>query len=197
MIRVNKELLGFVSELYGRESNNFISEQKFSPKKIVIEQGAEIQFVHIIKSGIAKCNLSNENGTDFIQEFFGEGEIFGEIEMFNNDKSFCSVEAITDLVLYKISMKNFYKLLAENPKFNYLILRALAAKVKYKAIRHSFNQSNPIEKNLLRLKKQFPELFQTISKQDIANYLGISERSLNRSLKSLKDKNLINSKFYK
>ena len=110
MIRVNKELLDFVSEFYGLETNDLISEQTFSPKKIVIEQGAEVKFVHIIKSGIAKCNLSNENGTDFIQEFFGAGEIFGEIEMFNNDESFCSVEAITNLVLYKISMKNFYKL---------------------------------------------------------------------------------------
>ncbi len=192
MIRVNKELVDFVSELNRLKTDDFVSEQTVNPKKVVIEQGARSGFVYIIKSGIAKCYLSTEDGYDFIQEFFGEGEMFGEIEMFDNDESLCSVEAITNLVAYKISTKNFYKLLEENQKFNRLILRALVTKVKYKAIRHSFNQSNPIETNLLRLVEQFPELFKTIPRQDIAGYLGITERSLNRSVKSLRDKNLIN-----
>lgn len=192
MIRVNRKLVDFVSELHRLNGDEGISEQTFSPKTIVIEQGEKNRFVYIIKNGIAKCYLSNEDGFDFIQEFFGAGEIIGEVEMFDNDESFCSVETITDLVIYKISTKNFEKLLRENKKFNLLILRALISKIKYKAIRHAFNQSNRLEKNLLKLFEQFPDLFKTISKQDIAGYLGITERSLNRCIKGLKDKNLIN-----
>ena len=180
-----------MSEFSDSETNNLAPQQKFSPQKIILEQAARIEFVYIIKSGLAKCYLSEENGIDFIQEFFGEGEIFGEIEMFNNDESFCSIEALTDLVVYKISRKNFNHLLETNPKFNRLILNALAAKIKYKAIRHSFNQLNPIETNLLRLWEQFPDFLKTISKPDVANYLGITERSLNRSLKTLKERKLI------
>jgi CRP-like cAMP-binding protein len=188
MIRINKELVDFVARLYRVKTDDFISEQAFGPKKVIIEQGTKSRFAYIIKSGIAKCYLSNENGTDFIQEFFGEGEIFGEVEIFNNEESFCSVETITDLVLYKIRAQSFFRLLEENPKFNSLILKALVTKVKYKAVRHAFNQSNRIETNLLRLVEQFPELFETIPKQDIAGYLGITERSLNRAIKSLKDR---------
>ncbi len=191
MIRVNRELVDFVSELYRLRSDDFITEQTLNPKTTVIEQGASNRFVYIIKSGIAKCYLSNEDGTDFIQEFFGAGAIFGEVEMFDDEESFCSVEAITDFVAYKIGAKNFFTLLEENLEFNRLILRSLITKIKDKAVRHAFNQSNPIETNLLRLVEQFPELFKTIPKQDIAGYLGVSERSLNRSVKSLKDKNLI------
>lgn len=190
MIRVNRELVDFVSELYRLKTVDFISEQTVNPKTMLIEQGAKNRFVYIIKSGIAKCYLSNEDGTDFIQEFFGAGEIFGEVEMFDEDESFCSVEAITDSVVYKIETKNFLTLLEENLEFNRLILRALIAKIKYKAVRHAFNQSNRIETSLLRLIEQLPELFKTIPKQDIAGYLGISERSLNRSVKNLRDKNL-------
>lgn len=190
MIRVNKELLDFMTMLYEAAPNKLIVEQKFERKQIVIEQAAEIRFVHIVKSGIAKCYLSNEDGSEFIQEFFGPGEIFGEIEMFNDDESFSAVEALTDLTAYRISRENFERLLSENPKFNRLILRALAAKIKYKALRHSFNQLNTIEKNLLRLRQQFPELLNTISKPDIANYLGITERSLNRAFKKLKENEL-------
>ncbi|MBX7171716.1 MAG: Crp/Fnr family transcriptional regulator [Pyrinomonadaceae bacterium] len=191
MIRINRELLDFIGKIAADESNNFISQHNFSPKKIVIEQGDKIEFVHIIKSGIAKCYLTNEDGNIFIQEFFGEGVIFGEIEMFNEDETVCAVESMTDLVIYKISRNNFYKLLEENPQFNRLVLRALAAKIKFKAIRYSNSHLNPIETNLLLLKKQFPELFKTIAKPDIANYLGVTERSLNRSIKSLREKKLI------
>jgi CRP-like cAMP-binding protein len=191
MIRINRELLKFMSEFEASGANNFASQQKFGPKKIVLAQATRIDFVYIIKSGLAKCYLSEENGSDFIQEFYGEGTIFGEIEVFNQDESFCSIEAMTELVVYKISRKNFNQLLDSNPKFNRLILNALAVKVKDKAIRHSFNQLNPIEANLLQLKDQFPDFLKIISKPDIANYLGITERSLNRSLKNLKERKLI------
>jgi len=36
--------------------------------------------------------------------------------------------------VYKILAKDFIKLLEENKRFNLLILKALAAKIKYKAI---------------------------------------------------------------
>ena len=190
MIRVNKNLLEFVGEL-GRAGEGLVSEKRFAPKKVVLEQGTYVQSVYIVKSGIAKCYLMEENGAEFIQEFFGAGEIFGEIEVFNEDETFGSVEALTELVVYEISRKNFERLLAENARFNRLILSALAGKIKYKAFRHSFNQMNPIEANLLKLKSQFPDFLKILSKSDVANYLGITERSLNRSLKRLKEQNLI------
>jgi CRP-like cAMP-binding protein len=191
MIRINRQLLEFINEMARSAPGGLVAERKFAPKEIVLEQGVRVEFVHVIKNGIAKCAILEEDGDEFIQEFFGEGEIFGEIEMFNNDESFGSVEALTDLGVYKISRKNFDRLLTENPRFNRLILSALAAKIKYKAFRHSFHQLNPIEANLLRMKEQFPDFLKIISKHDVANYLGITERSLNRSLKSLKEQNLI------
>ena len=192
MIRSNQELLDFINELALSPDGDFIVERRFAPRRVVLEQAARVEFVHVIKSGLAKCYLMEENGAEFIQEFFGEGEIFGEIEMFRDDEeSFGAVEALTDLVVYRISRKDFERLLSVNRKFNRLILRALAAKVKYKAFRHSFHQLNPIEANLLRLKEQFPNFLGIISKPDVANYLGITERSLNRSLKSLKERGLI------
>lgn len=191
MIRVNRDLLKFVGELARAATGGGISEQKFAPKKIVLEQGARVCSVYVVKSGIAKCYLMEENGAQFIQEFFGEGEIFGEIEIFNDNETFGAIEALTELVAYKIARKNFERLLAENAGFNRLILSALAAKIKYKSSRHSFNQMNPIEANLLNLKSQFPDFLKIISKHDVANYLGVTERSLNRSLKRLKEQNLI------
>lgn len=187
MIRKNSALIAYVNRLFQSQKEDLIIEERYDPKAIVLEQRKNVYAAYIIRRGIAKCYQTEDTGTDFIQEFFGEGEIFGEIELFNQDISFCSIEAITELVIYKIPKAYFYQLLEEDKVFNRLLLKALAAKIKYAALRHSYNQSHPIKNNLVRLKEQFPNLYTIIAKKDIVNYLGITERSLNRALNDLEN----------
>ncbi|WP_026998116.1 Crp/Fnr family transcriptional regulator [Flectobacillus major] len=191
MIRINKELLHCVSTLYQSCTDSPIVEQTFEPKNLIIQEQKKVFSVYIIKSGIAKCYLTEDTGIDFIQEFFSEGEIFGEIEAIRDEISFCSVEALSQLVVYKIPTAYFQHLLKQNPEFNQLILKALSNKVYYKAIRHSYNQSHTVEAKLLRLKDYLSDFTHLISKQEIANYLGITTRSLNRTLNELKTKGLL------
>ncbi len=190
MIRRNPELLAYINEFY-IENESGILEEKYHPKQRIIEQNRRYNWVYIIKEGITKCYLSDENGKDFIQEFLGEGMEFGEIEVFSCNPSFCCIEAITELVVYKISYIDFNTLLENDKKFNRLVIKSMAAKISYKAPRHSYQQSYPIEDNILRLQQLFPEFTKIISKNDIANYLGIALRSLNRTLNQLKDRNKI------
>jgi CRP-like cAMP-binding protein len=185
MIRTNKELLDYVSKI---QNSGIISEQKYTSFQTVIEQGKRVHSVYIVKAGIAKCFLTEENGNDFVEEFFGEGGIVGEIEIINNHVSVCEVSAITEIFVYKISGTNFKQLLENDKIFNQLILKALSAKIYYKASRHAHNQLNDVEANLLRIKKEFPEMFNAIPKLDIANYLGVTLRSLNRVLSDLKQR---------
>lgn len=188
MIRINQEFLDFIDKCSNDSAfKNLITEQKFRPKEVVIRQESKVLDVYIIKEGIAKCYLTEDTGKDFVQEFFGKGEVFGEVELFNEEFSFCAIEAVTQLSILKISKENFTHLLKKNQEFNWFVLKLLASKVKYKAIRHSFNQSHNTETNLERLTLQFPDLYRVISKKEIANYLGITERNLNRAIKNLKE----------
>jgi CRP-like cAMP-binding protein len=188
MIRTNQELLDYVSKIRNPE---VILEQKFIPFQTVFVQGKRVDSVFIVKSGIAKCFLTEENGNDFVEEFFGEGEIVGEIEIINNHVSVCGISAITELTVYKISSANFKHLLDKDKVFNTLVLKALSSKIHYKASRHAHNQLHDVEANLLRIKKEFPEMFDAIPKLDIANYLGVTLRSLNRTLNELRVKRLM------
>ncbi|WP_109853168.1 Crp/Fnr family transcriptional regulator [Aquimarina sp. AU58] len=188
MIRTDQELLDYIDILCRLDMNYFI-EERFLPKQKIIEQDKRYSSVFIIKEGITKCYLSDENGKDFIQEFLGKGMKFGELEVFSGKLSFCSIEAITRLEVYKISYTHFNYLLEQDKRFNRLVMKAMAIKIGYKAPRHSYQQSYTIEDNILKLKEAFPELTKIISKKDIANYMGITLRSLNRVLVKLDDKN--------
>lgn len=190
MIRQNKELLNYTRKLHQSEGNDWIIEQSFSPQQQIILHNKLVNHAYIFKSGIAKCYLLEDNGKEFIEEFFGEGEIVGEIEIINKHFSIANIKAITEVVVYKIQKDNFCKLLETDTTFNQLILRALCCKIQYKAIRHSYHQSHPVESNLLRLKRGLPDFINVIPKQDIASYLGITLRSLNRTLNELKEKDM-------
>ena len=151
----------------------------------IITQKTNVRSVFLIKNGLAKCYLTEDTGEDFIQEFFGMGEIFGEIESITDEISFCTIEALTPTTYFKIPRNAFLNLVKEDKSFNALLLQLMATKIRYTALRHSYNQTHSLEANLKRLLAEFPELLQQISKKDIANYLGITVRSLNRTLKEL------------
>ncbi len=184
MIRTNQDLLTYISKL-AQNPVNLIGSETFKAKQSILEQHRRYNKIFIIQQGIVKCYLSDENGKSFIQEFLGEGMEFGELEVFDQKPAICSVSAVTALQTYTVSHSVFENLLAKDLKFNKLIMSALAAKIRYKAPRHSYQQSYPIEENFLRLKQVFPEIITVLPKQDIANYMGITTRSLNRVLRQL------------
>lgn len=184
MIRINHQFLSYIEVLF-LEGNTTIEQLEAPAHTIILEQQKTVHAVYAIQKGLSKCYQTEDTGTDFVQEFFGPGELFGEIEMFNNDISFCTIETITAVTYYKIPKDLFTKLTLQNEEFNSFVINSLAKKIKYTALRHSYNQTHPIEQKIMRLKDQFPELFDFISKKDIANYLGITIRSLNRSLSQM------------
>ncbi|WP_074406073.1 MULTISPECIES: Crp/Fnr family transcriptional regulator [Aquimarina] len=182
MIRINQELLNFFSQLSESSANTMVKEKRFISKEKIIIQGKYVPSIFIIKSGVVKCYVNEDNGRDFIQEFFSTGEILGELEILNDVISFCNAETITEVTGYQIDVKDFYTLLENHPELNVLLLKALANKVRDTAIRASQQQSYPIAYNLKKLMKFSSDEAMAFSKQDIADYLGITLRSLNRAL---------------
>ena len=188
MIRTNKEFLDLIQSLQEDSAyKNLITVHSFKPGDVILEQNSRVVDIYMVKQGITKCYLTEDTGKDFVQEFFGPGEVFGEVEIFSENHSFCSIEAITEGSLFKISHTDFAELLDKNKALNWLMLKSLASKVKYKAIRHSFNQSHITETNLKRLELEDQNIYNLIQKKDLANYLGVTERNLNRAINSLKE----------
>ncbi|UII24001.1 Crp/Fnr family transcriptional regulator [Fulvivirga ligni] len=187
MIRKNQDLLNYIIKT---PDNQFI-KKVFNKGEIILEQRKNVQNIFIISSGLAKCYRSEDNGKDFIQEFFSTGEICGEVEVFTNTLSFCSIEAISDMEVYKIRRDQFDQLLQTDQTFNRLIMTALANKISYKSKRHAYQWAHDAESNILNILEANPDLLEMISKQDFANFLGITLRSLNRILHQLKEGGLL------
>lgn len=191
MLRTNLDLLSFM-ELYCQDnSQSGISLKTFKPGSRFITQGEKIKNIYVVKEGITKCFISEENGKDFIVEFLGKGEIVGELEVLKNIDCLCNVEAISDVTVYAIPRDIFTQLTESNKNFIKILLQELSTRIIQTSSRASFQQLYTIEYGLLKLMKLQDEEKIVISKEDMAAYLGIPTRSLNRTLKSLAERNVI------
>lgn len=185
MIKTNQPLINFTEQLPG------IQKLQYRPGHKLIRQDQKPLHVYFIKSGVAKCYITENNGKDYILEFFGEGEVAGEMELIRDKPALCTIEAITGLQVYKMDGAAFLHLLETDKRFNRMIMEALARRLSESASRASYQQLYPVEYTLLKLLSLFSDQEIPLSKQNLADYLAVSVRSLNRTLKQLRDKQFI------
>ncbi|MDR6570027.1 MULTISPECIES: Crp/Fnr family transcriptional regulator [Chitinophaga] len=192
MLRTNPAFLHFMERFTasGGESEA-VAIKTFTAGTRLIRQGDTISHVYIIREGITKCYIEEDNGKDYIFEFLGKGEITGDLEGIRKEKCLCNIEAITPVTVYAIPHTLFSWLLLNNTAFNGLMLEELVIRIRQTCIRASYQQLYPVEYALLRLLALEAEQDIVIPKKDMAAYLGITTRSFNRTLKELRAKNIL------
>ncbi len=184
MLRTNNEFLSYIKELYSDDAyTRYIKVQQLAVDTQFLTQGERVHQIYIIKEGIAKCFFSEENGKDYILEFLGKGEILGEIEAIREMPCLCNVAAVTTLEVYSISIKLFNDLMDKEMRLNKLLLKELAERMVNTSSKASFQQLYTVEHGLAKLLELRDKQQLQLSKEDMAAYLGITLRSLNRALK--------------
>lgn len=189
MLRTNQSFLDYVSNLYEKQNRKEdIIVRSFEEGELLVSQDEEVNKVILLREGIVKCSLTEKNGKEYILEFSGSGEIIGELESIREVKALCTIEALTAVKVYSISIPYFRKLLKEDIVFNGFLLNVFAERISNTSSRASYQQLYTVEESLNRLLELQSEQDIKISKENMAAYLGVSVRSLNRSLKSLLNK---------
>ncbi|MFY7815602.1 cAMP-binding domain of CRP or a regulatory subunit of cAMP-dependent protein kinases [Chryseobacterium taeanense] len=189
MLRTNQPFLDYLEELYQKQSRkeNIVLKSYGKGEKILSQNESSTKIM-LIRSGITKCYFVEENDKEYIVEFLGKGEIIGEIEVIKNVPCLCSIEAMTEVTVYAMSIPYFRNLLKNDLTLNNFLLDVFAERIVNTSSRASYQQLHTTEhtlSQLLELKSKEME----ISKEDMAAYLGITLRSLNRALKEINENN--------
>ncbi|WP_374461488.1 Crp/Fnr family transcriptional regulator [Chryseobacterium taeanense] len=189
MLRTNQPFLDYLEELYQKQSRkeNIVLKSYGKGEKILSQNESSTKIM-LIRSGITKCYFVEENDKEYIVEFLGKGEIIGEIEVIKNVPCLCSIEAMTEVTVYAMSIPYFRNLLKNDLTLNNFLLDVFAERIVNTSSRASYQQLHTTEhtlSQLLELKSKEME----ISKEDMAAYLGITLRSLNRTLKEINENN--------
>ncbi|MBB5645006.1 Crp/Fnr family transcriptional regulator [Pedobacter cryoconitis] len=187
MLRTNTDLLTFIEHLYTlQERKEDIILRSFNKGERLLEQDVKIGKVFIIKEGVTKCYLTEENDKEYLFEFLGKGQIIGEIEALKSRACLCTVEAISAVSAYCLSASFFLSLVDKNLEINKILLQELTDRILHTSSRASFQQLYSLEHGLSKLLQLQEKEQIDLSRDDMAAYLGITIRSLNRALKQLK-----------
>jgi CRP/FNR family transcriptional regulator, anaerobic regulatory protein len=185
MILTNTKILAFLDLNYiqEQEETKLVSLEK---NKTIVEQGKLHKYLYVIKEGIVKCSITEDNNKSYTLEFLGVGEIIGEIETLLKCKNLATIKSLTQCLLYKIEIDHFNKILLNDPAFNRLLMIELATRLQNTAARASSQQLYTLQVSLKNLLFLLDKQSLKFNKSDLAEYLGISIRSLNRELKNIK-----------
>lgn len=187
MLRTNQTFLNYLDELYEQQNvSDDITLQSFSAGNKILIQDHQPSHVMLIKKGIVKCYFVEENGKEYIVEFLGSGEVIGEVELIRNINCLCTIEALTEATVYAVKIPAFRSLIKNDLVLNNLLLESFAERIINTSSRASYQQLYTVEHTLKQLLQMQSKQNIQISKEDMAAYLGITVRSLNRILKDLK-----------
>lgn len=191
MLKTNQPFLDYLEKIYNNQDNkgNIIIESFEKGEKILTQNEISTNIM-LIKSGITKCFFTEKNEQEYIVEFLGKGEIIGEIEVMKNVPCICSIEAITEVTVFSMTIPYFQALIKSNINLNNLLLDVFAERIVNTSNRSSYQQLHATEHTLSQL-LELKAKEMKISKEDMAAYLGTPVKSLNKALKDYEKKKTV------
>lgn len=161
--------------------SNYISEDSYPKKHLLLKEGQVAKRVYFIKDGFARAFYFTKNVKECTAWFMGQGDLMISVySFFTQQPAVENIELLEDSIIQSMTWKQLQTIYADFKDFNYIgriitekyyiqseeraiLLRTLTAKERYE-----------------QLLSSHPDIFQKVSLGQIASYLGISQETLSR-----------------
>ncbi len=171
----------------------------FEKGELVCSIDEELKFFYFIVKGKLKIYTILENGKSVLVRFYFPASVIGDLEMFKNYKVRCNVEAITKTLAIGIKMEDIREYAANDHIFLKFVIENLSHKLYTLSNMTALNQSYPFINRFASYlitiacddnNKLISEI-KTSNMTELATFLGVSYRHLNRVIKNLCVRGLI------
>lgn len=175
--------------------------QHYKKGDLLFREGETARFYFQVESGEVKTNNISEEGKEFIQGIFTQGDSFGEPTLLNGKTYPAAAEVIIDAVIYVLPKARFFDMLHQNSETAIALCTRLADRLYYKAMMASESAAQDPEHRLLKLvdflKSEVGKLSDAqpyrvdLTRQQLADLTGLRVETVIRTLKSLEKKGSI------
>ncbi|TDG37418.1 Crp/Fnr family transcriptional regulator [Pedobacter changchengzhani] len=175
--------------------------------QIIFKEGETARYYYQIVTGAVKMNNFNDEGKEFIQGIFVDGNSFGEPPLLINDNYPANAAALIPTTVLQLTKERFLNLLFQNPKVHLDLTTTLAKRLYFKTIMASEISSQDPEHRIIKLIDHFklkiskvPQdlMYKVdITRQQIADLTGLRVETVIRAIKSLEKKGEITIKDHK
>ena len=164
----------------------------------ITKQGTFASYVLFVIKGLAKQYIEGDTLKSLNLNIVQAGDFIGLSSVFTNNKFDYSTVALTDTQAYLIENEAIEMLVKENGLFSFNIIKRYSEQNSnlYSTLRNlTYKQMNGRMADTLlyieSLKGQHPDIFQLLSRKDIAEFAGVSTESAVKLLKSFEKDGLI------
>ena len=190
MLQTNTDIIQYIRLLARRSENCELKLCQLRAGELLCEQYRLVRNVLFINRGIAKAYHTEENTKEFVLFIMGEGEAIGDWEALGNHRIWVnSVVALTDIEFFSMAVPDFLRLCDNDHKLCRMLLTEISRQKSNALLRASYQLQNPMKEVLKQLLNKVEEQKISLTKYDMASYLGIELRSVNRLLREIGNKN--------
>jgi len=180
LIRHFVERLAPITDHDWHEFWSRMAPAEFNKNELLLKAGHVEDYLYFLVSGIARLFLAAPT-KEYTLRFNFPGMFFNAYSsFFTRTPSSYSIEAITDIRLYRMSFNQLEDLYKAAPNAPTVGRRALEYFYLLKEQREIRLLCFTAEENYRELQKEQPDLIQLIPQKYLASYLGITPQSLSR-----------------
>lgn len=179
-----------------------ITRKKYKKGEVVFLQGSLLEGLYIINSGKIKIFKYTKEGKEQILYILSEGDFFGELSLLKAEEVGFNAEAMEDVNICMVNKKDFDQILESNPQISVKILEVIGARLsKLESLVQSLGTKDieaRIAQMLIELsdefgikKKNLIEMEIPLTREDMANFIGVTRETISRKLSILQDEGVI------
>ncbi|TKK89894.1 Crp/Fnr family transcriptional regulator [Herbidospora galbida] len=168
--------------------------------EIVFTQGDPSTWVLLVLSGKVKISAASESGTDVVLAVRGPGAVVGEMASIDGEPRSATVTAVEPVE--GLAIRDFAGFLRENGRVAVLIMRTVTERlrdadrkrIEYGVLDTAVRVANRLVELAERYGEQVPggvSLELPLSQDELASWVGSSREAVNKALRGLRDRGLI------
>ncbi|MDZ4230529.1 MAG: Crp/Fnr family transcriptional regulator [Dehalococcoidales bacterium] len=172
------------------------NDRCFMSNKFIFWEGDEARWFYILTEGQVKVIKHSSSGKEFVIAFFGPGEMFGEVAVFEDKPYPASSQAVTKTRVLEIKKDDFLSFLANHPRVALKIINVLGGRLRDAQNRLRDLASERVEQRLAGILLMLSSKLGTtlpFTRQDIANMAGTTTETTIRVMTNLKNRGIIRS----
>jgi len=172
------------------------SERSLAPGEFVFWEDDAPDWFYIVAEGQVKALKHSSSGKEFIIAFFGAGEMFGEVAVFENKPYPASAQAATETRVLGIRREEFLSFLKNRPQVALRIINVLGGRLRDAQARLRDLAAEKVEQRIARtLLMLSAKLGATLpfTRQEIADMSGTTTETAIRVMSRLKEGGIIRS----
>ena len=171
-------------------------ERSFKSGEFIFWEGDASNWFYILAEGRVKAVKHTASGKEFIIAFFGPGEIFGEVAVFEGKPYPATAQALTDTKVFGVKTEDFLQFLSKRPGIALGIINVLAGRLRDAQGRLKDFAGERVEQRLARILLMLSSKLGTelpFTRQEIADMAGTTTETAIRIMSRLTKDGVIRS----